>query len=78
MLNRTKALALAAIVATSASVALAGPTYARQVAHPSHRAVVDEGWALYQQPDNKFLQSLDVRSPESKWLDPTGGTFQGP
>src|SRR5215510_13457993 len=68
MLNKTKIALLAAIVASTASVAMARPTHAPQ--YPDATYATDAGWAS--------SAGLDSRSPISRELDPTGGSFQGP
>ena len=78
MLNRTKFALAAAIVAATASVAVARPAHATRApdaygaAAPGEGRYVpaDAGWGSY--------VGLDSRSPASKELDPTGGSFQGP
>jgi hypothetical protein len=62
MLTKIKPMILAAMVATTASLALAAPSYARHAANS----------------DNGAYANLDVRSAQSKELDPIGGSFQGP
>jgi hypothetical protein len=68
MLNKTKIALLAAIVASTASAAMARSTHAPQYPDASYPA--DAGWAS--------SATIDSRSPISRELDPSGGSFQGP
>ena len=68
MLSKTKIALLAAIAASTVSAAMARPTHAPQ--YPDAYYTTDTGWAS--------STGLDSRSPMSRELDPSGGTFQGP
>ena len=68
MLNKTKIALVAAIVASTAAAAMARSTHAPQ--YPDATYATDTGWAS--------SAGLDSRSPISRELDPSGGSFQGP
>jgi hypothetical protein len=74
MLNHTRAVILATLVAATASVVMAEPTLARQVVISP---VSEDGYARSDWAD-VTSDRIDVRSPQSRELDPTGGSFQGP
>jgi hypothetical protein len=65
MLKRVKIALLAAIVTGTATAALARPV---QSPDSPGAVVYDEGQGGYR---------WDARSPASRDIDPTGGTFQG-